>query len=315
MSVVLISGGTGLIGSALTRHLIERDYHVIILSRKKNLSSGHPKIAYSYWNISEKIIDDDVIKKTDHIIHLAGAGVMDNKWSADYKKKILESRTKSAELLVKCLKENEHHVKTFVSASAIGWYGQDPKPLERKEGFIENDLPSKDFLGETCLLWEASVEPVSALGIRLIKLRTGIALSNNGGAFKEYKTPLNFGVATILGKGKQIVSWIHIDDLCRMYCTAIEDIYLRGSYNAVAPEPICQRKLILTLGQRMRDKFFIPIYVPSFILKLIFGKRSIELLKSATVSNKKIKATGFTFLFPSLESAVDDLVANSAKKE
>jgi hypothetical protein len=285
------------------------------LSRKKNLSSGHPKIAYSYWNISEKIIDDDVIKKTDHIIHLAGAGVMDKKWSADYKKKILESRTKSAELLVKCLKENEHHVKTFVSASAIGWYGQDPKPLERKEGFIENDLPSKDFLGETCLLWEASVEPVSALGIRLIKLRTGIALSNNGGAFKEYKTPLNFGVATILGKGKQIVSWIHIDDLCRMYCTAIEDIYLRGSYNAVAPEPICQRKLILTLGQRMRDKFFIPIYVPSFILKLIFGKRSIELLKSATVSNKKIKATGFTFLFPSLESAVDDLVANSAKKE
>ena len=254
MSVVLISGGTGLIGSALTRHLIERGYDVIILSRTKNLTSDHPKISYSYWNVSQKLIDAEVIKKVDHIIHLAGAGVMDKKWTDDYKKKILESRTKSAELIISCLKENAHHVKTFVSASAIGWYGEDPKPLERKEGFIESDLPSKSFLGETCLLWEASVEPVTALGIRLVKLRTGIVWSNNGGAFKEYKSPLNFGLATILGSGKQIVSWIHIDDLCRMYCTAIEDIYLRGSYNAVAPEPVSQKKMILTLGQRMRNK-------------------------------------------------------------
>jgi uncharacterized protein (TIGR01777 family) len=315
MPVVLISGGTGLIGTALAHHLIERDYDIVILSRKKNLSSVNPKITYSYWNVGEKIIDAEVVKKADHIIHLAGAGVMDKKWTDDYKKKILESRTKSAELIISCLKENDHNVKTFVSASAIGWYGEDAKPLERKEGFIESDLPSNDFLGETCLLWESSTEPVLANGIRLVKLRTGIALSNNGGAFKEYKTPLNFGLATILGSGKQIVSWIHIDDLCRMYCTAIEDIYLRGSYNAVAPEPVSQKKLILTLGQRMRNKFFIPVYVPSFILKLIFGKRSIELLKSATVSNKKIKASGFTFLFPSIESAVDELITNSRKKE
>jgi hypothetical protein len=315
MPVVLISGGTGLIGTALTHHLIERDYDIVILSRKKNLPSVNPKITYSYWNVTEKIIDAEVVKNADHIVHLAGAGVMDKKWTDDYKKKILESRTKSAELILSCLKKNDHHVKTFVSASAIGWYGEDAKPLERKEGFIESDLPSNDFLGETCLQWESVTEPVLADGIRLVKLRTGIALSNSGGAFKEYKTPLNFGLAAILGNGKQMVSWIHIDDLCRMYCSAIEDIYLRGTYNAVAPEPVSQKKLILTLGQRMRNKFFIPVYVPSFILKLIFGKRSIELLKSATVSNKKIKATGFTFLFPSIESAVDDLITNSRKKE
>jgi hypothetical protein len=315
MPVVLISGGTGLIGTALTHHLIERDYDIVILSRKKNLSSVNPKITYSYWNVTEKIIDAEVVKNADHIVHLAGAGVMDKKWTDDYKKKILESRTKSAELILSCLKKNDHHVKTFVSASAIGWYGEDAKPLERKEGFIESDLPANDFLGETCLQWESVTEPVLADGIRLVKLRTGIALSNSGGAFKEYKTPLNFGLAAILGNGKQMVSWIHIDDLCRMYCSAIEDIYLRGTYNAVAPEPVSQKKLILTLGQRMRNKFFIPVYVPSFILKLIFGKRSIELLKSATVSNKKIKATGFTFLFPSIESAVDDLITNSRKKE
>jgi uncharacterized protein len=315
MAVVLIFGGTGLIGTALTHYLIERDYDIIILSGKKNLSSVNPNLSYSYWNVTEKIIDAEVVKKADHIIHLAGAGVMNKKWTDDYKKKILESRTKSAELIISYLKENDHHVKTFVSASAIGWYGEDAKPLERKEGFIESDLPSGNFLGETCLLWESSTEPVVGLGIRLVKLRTGIALSNNGGAFKEYKTPLNFGLATILGNGKQVVSWIHIEDLCRMYCTAIEDIYLRGSYNAVAPEPVSQKKLILTLGQRMRNRFFIPVYVPSFILKLIFGKRSMELLKSTTVSNKKRKATGFTFLFPSIESAVDDLITNSRKKE
>ncbi|MEO5907687.1 MAG: TIGR01777 family oxidoreductase [Ginsengibacter sp.] len=308
MPIVLISGGTGLIGTNLSRHLIERGYEIIILSRDKNKTSHDPKITYSFWNVEKQIIDAEVVQKADYIIHLAGAGVMDKKWTTDYKKKILESRSKSAEIIINCLKENPHQAKTFVSASAIGWYGADSKPLDRKEGFIETDLPANDFLGETCLLWEASVEPVSALEIRLVKLRTGIVLSNNGGAFKEYRAPLNFGVAPILGNGKQVVSWIHIDDLCRMYCEAIENNYLHGSFNAVAPESVSQKTLILTLGQKMRHRFFIPIYVPAFILKLIFGKRSIEILKSATVSNKKIKAMGFTFLYPTIEAAIEELI-------
>ena len=311
MSVVLISGGTGLIGTSLTRHLIERGYDIIILSRKKKDTSSNPKIKYSYWNVEEKIIDAEVVKKADHIIHLAGAGVMDKKWTVEYKKKILESRIKSAELIIKCLEENAHHVKTFVSASAIGWYGEDVNSFDRREGFTETDLATKGFLGETCLLWEASVEPVTALGIRLIKLRTGIVLSKDGGAFKEFKTPLRFGIAALLGNGKQIISWIHIDDLCRMYCEAIENNYLNGSYNAVAPEPVSQKNLILTLAQKLRNKFFTPIYVPVFLLKFIFGKRSIEILKSATVSDKKIKATGFTFLYPTIEAAIDELIVRS----
>lgn len=310
MAVVLISGGTGLIGSHLSKYLIERGFDIVILSRNKNLSSENPKISYSYWNVKEKIIDAEVIKKADHIVHLAGAGVMDKKWSDDYKKKIIDSRTKSAELIINCLKEDHPNVKSFVSASAIGWYGADSELPAKNEPFIESDLPSKDFLGETCVHWEASVEPVAAMGIRLVKLRTGIVLSNKGGAFEEYKTPMKFGLASILGSGKQIVSWIHIDDLCRMYCEGIQNNYLHGSYNAVAPEPVSEKKLILTLGQKMRNKFFIPIYVPAFSLKLIFGKRSVELLKSTTVSNKKIKATGFTFLYPSIESAIEELVAD-----
>lgn len=313
MSVVLISGGTGLIGSHLTDHLLQRGFDVVILSRKKNLASNNPKISYSHWSVKDKIIDVQVVKKADHIIHLAGAGVMDKRWTNSYKKIIVDSRTKSAELLISCLNENDHNVKTFVSASAIGWYGEDGKSIERKEGFVETDLPSKDFLGETCVLWEASTEPVTSLGIRLVKLRTGIVLSNVGGELKEFKAPLNFGVAPILGNGKQVVSWIHIEDLCRMYSEAIENQYLNGSYNAAAPKPVTQKELILTLGQKMRHRFFIPVYVPRFILKLVFGKRSIEILKSATVSNKKIKATGFTFLYPSVESAIEDLIAHPAK--
>lgn len=312
MSVVLISGGTGLIGSHLTNHLLERGFEVVILSRR-NLSSDNPKISYSHWSVKDKIIDAEIVKKADHIVHLAGAGVMDKKWTNEYKKIIADSRTKSAELIIDCLKDKDHNVKTFLSASAIGWYGEDVKTGERKEGFVETDLPSNDFLGETCVMWEASTEIVTSFGIRLVKLRTGIVLSNKGGELKEFKTPLNFGVAPVLGNGKQVVSWIHIDDLCRMYSEAIENPYLNGSYNAVAPNPVTQKELILILGQKIRNRFFIPVYVPGFILKLIFGKRSIEILKSVTVTNKKIKATGFTFLYPSIESAIDDLVANPAK--
>lgn len=311
MSAVLISGGTGLIGINLTHYLIERGYGVIILTRQKNMTSQNPKIIYSFWNVEKGIIDVEVVKKADHIIHLAGAGVMDKKWTNKYKKIILESRTKSAELIINCLKENENHVKSFVSASAIGWYGKDDEVSGKKEGFIESDAPANDFLGETCVLWEASADQVTELGIRLVKLRTGIVLTNDGGAFKKYKMPLHFGVAPILGNGKQIVSWIHIDDLCRMYSEAIENNFVKGSFNAVAPGTISQKKLMLILGQRLRNKFFIPIYVPSIFLKLIFGKRSVEILKSATVSDKKIKATGFTFLYPSIEAAVDDLIGEN----
>jgi uncharacterized protein len=308
MPVVLISGGTGLIGSRLTHHLIERGYDIVILTQQKNRSLENLKITYSYWNVEKKIIDKKAVLSADQIVHLAGTGVMDHTWTSDYKKKILESRTKSAELIVNCLKENEHHVKTFVSASAIGYYGPDGKILERKDGFIESDLPSKDFLGETCLLWEASVEPVTALGIRLVKLRTGIVLSKKGGALKEFKKPLRFGIATVFGNGKQVVSWVHIDDLCRMYCEAMENKYLHGSYNAVAPEPVSQKELMLLLANKMRNKFFTAVHVPVFILKFVLGKRSIEILKSATVSDRKIKAAGFTFLYPSIESAINELI-------
>jgi uncharacterized protein (TIGR01777 family) len=308
MPVVLISGGSGLIGRNLTRHLTDRGYEVIILSRTKK-TADNPLVTYSLWNVEKQVIDVEAIKKSDHIIHLAGAGVMDKKWTPEYQRQIVDSRVKSAQLLVKTLNENEHHIKTFVSATAIGFYGGDAKPLIRKEGFIETDLAANDFLGATCLLWEASTEPAAELGIRVVRLRTGIVLSERGGMFKELKKPLNFGVASIFGNGKQVVSWIHIDDLSRMYINAIEDQYLNGNYNAVAPCPVTQKEVMVKLGEKLRHKFYTPIHVPSFILQIIFGKRSVELLKSATVSNKKIKAAGFTFLYPTIEAALEELLS------
>ncbi len=308
MPTVLISGGTGLIGTNLTRHLTERNYEVIILSRERGKTSPDPKISYVYWDTKKEEIDIDAIKKADHIIHLAGAGVMDKRWTDEFKKQIVESRTKSSELIIKALRENPHKVRSFVSASAIGWYGADANPIVHKEGFIETDpADTNNFLGETCVLWESSVEPVKDLGIRLAKLRTGVVLSNKGGAYKEFKMPARFGIAGILGNGKQIISWIHIDDISRMYIELMENEYASGSYNGVAPMPVSNRAMMLQIAETLRGKFFVPIHVPEFLLKLLLGKQSTEILKSATVSDKKIKGLGFTFMYPTIEAAVEEL--------
>ena len=319
MPTVLITGGTGLIGKNLTRHLTAKGYNVIIVSRKPQKVSDNRMITYAKWNIDQQEVDVDAISRTDYIINLAGAGVMDKKWTTKYKQEILESRTKSSELLITALKENPNNVKAVISASAIGWYGEDavnntfPSHAAKSNiemdthKFVEIDNADKDFLGETCRLWEQSIEPIIQLDKRLVKLRTGIALSNEGGAYAEFKKPLRFGIAGILGSGKQVISWIHMDDLCRMYIYAIENEKLSGSYNAVAPFPVDNKDLILKMANLIKGQFYIPAYLPKFLLKIILGEKSIEILKSTTVSCEKIKAAGFTFLYPSIDAALKEL--------
>lgn len=309
---VLITGGTGLVGSNLTRHLLNKKYKVICLTRDKNLRSQNPQLIYSYWNVNEQIFDTSILMQANHIIHLAGAGVMDKSWTPEYKQELVHSRTQTAEFLIRLLREHPHQVRTFISASAIGYYGSDaPDLLLRREGFIETDLPGEGFLSEVCVQWEAASEGAKSLGIRLVKFRTGIVLAKDGGALKEFKKPLGLALAVIFGDGKQMMSWIHIEDLCRMFIEAIENNFVEGTYNAVAPEPVSQKNLIRTLAEKMRGKFYSTFYLPPFLLKLFLGKRSIELLKSATVSSKKIKTTGFTFLYPSLDAALNQLVKDN----
>ena len=307
---VLITGGTGLVGKALTRALVKKGYKVIILTRNAGGKKHQEQVQYAAWNVSNQQIDMAALWEADYIIHLAGAGVVEKKWTAAYKKEIQESRTESSRLIIDALKNNpdsyRDKVKAIISASAIGWYGADTEPVKP---FTEDDAANDSFLGQICKLWEESIEPVTALGKRLVKFRIGIVLSNDGGALVEFKKPLRFGVAAILGNGKQIVSWVHIDDLCNLFIAGIENENLSGSYNAVAPNPVSNKVLTLTLAKAMKGKFYIPMQVPAFVLKIMMGQRSIEVLKSTTVSCNKIQDAGFEFTFKTIETALEDLAS------
>lgn len=304
MKTILITGGTGLVGKALTAKLLAKNYKVIILTRNMPHVKDNKNIEYAVWNIKQNEIDVMALQKADAIIHLAGAGVMDKKWTDGYKKEIEESRTKSSELLVNALKNNINKVKVIVSSSAIGWYGGDKIA---NHFFIETDKSDDQYLGIVCKKWEDSISEATALGIRVCKMRTGIVLSKFGGAYVEFRKSLAFNIASILGNGKQMISWIHMEDLCNQFIFALENEQIEGSYNAVAPVPVSNKALTIAMAKIVCPKFFIPAYVPTFILKIMLGARSIEILKSATVSSKKIEQAGYMFLYPAVEGAIKNL--------
>jgi uncharacterized protein len=305
MPTILITGGTGLIGQALGKMLIDKGHEVIILSRRNG--PGAIGFRMASWDPVRQFIDPESIRQADHIIHLAGAGVADRRWTANRKKEIVASRTVSGDLLVKALGEIPNKVQAVISISAIGWYGSDPS-IPNPHPFVENDPADAGFLGETCRLWEAAIAPVTSMGKRLVIFRAGIVLSKQGGALSAFKKPVMAGVAAVLGSGRQMISWVHIDDLCRLFVEAIDNQEWRGVYNAVAPQPVDNRTFTRELAARCKGRLFVPVYVPSFFLKVILGEMSVEVLKSATVSSEKISHAGFQFIYPSIGSAFSDLL-------
>lgn len=310
MQTVLITGGTGLVGKALCHYLMGKGYNIIVLTRNPAYQKDLIGVNYAAWNIKTQTIDINALQQADYIIHLAGAGVVDQKWTRAYKVEILNSRTQSSKLLVDSLSSHPHRVKAIISSSAIGWYGPDKQAGHL---FTENEPAASDFLGNTCMLWEQSIEAGEKLQLRVCKLRTGIVLSKKGGVLSEFIKPLRFGLAYIMGSGYQVISWIHIEDLCRMFHHAMVTS-VKGSFNAVAPIPVTNKLFMLTLAKDIRGKFFIPLHIPAFILKLILGARSTEILKSTSVSADKIGATGFSFLYPNIQAAINNLVSKNSIK-
>lgn len=305
---LLLTGGTGLIGTALTQALLQNGHTVTILTRRpKPAANG---VRYAVWDPAAGTIDATALHDADAVIHLAGANVAEGRWTEKRKREIVGSRVQSGSLLAKALRETPNRVQAVVSASAIGWYGPDAAP---PRPFRETDAPDNSFLGATCQQWEGAIRPVEDLGKRLVIYRIGIVLSRNGGAYAEFRKPLRFGVASVLGDGAQVISWIHIDDLVRLFIEAATNEALRGVYNAVADVPVTNQALITALA-KAKGGFHLTMPVPAAALKLALGEMSVEILKSATVSNEKIREAGFVFHYPLIKVAVEALEANGSSK-
>lgn len=300
MLTILISGGTGLVGKHLSQKLKEKGYRVAVLSRTSKEDSNIPAFA---WDIEKKQIDKEAIETANCIIHLAGAAIAEKRWTAQRKQLIIDSRVKSGQLIFDKVKENKNKLKIFISASAIGYYGA----ITTDKIFTEADAPANDFLGETCKQWEGVADRFEELGIRTVKIRTGIVLSKQGGALEKMITTVKMGIGSPLGSGKQYMPWIHIDDLCGIYIKAIEDSQMKSVYNAVAPDHKTNMDYVKILARLLKKPLWFP-NVPSIAIKIIFGSMSAIILKGSRVSSEKIRAAGYNFLFPDLESALTDLV-------
>jgi uncharacterized protein (TIGR01777 family) len=310
MESILITGATGMIGSALTELLLKEGYAVIGLTRDPGKQvSRHPHLRYAGWDPQKGRIDDWAISEADHVINLAGASVAEGRWTNQRKQVILQSRVQSGHTLTQALAKVPNKVLTVLQASAIGWYGADPK----RNGFhaFKEDAPAdRHFLGSTCQQWEESIAGVRDLGKRLVYFRIGIVLSNRGGAYREFLKPVTFGIAPVLGSGRQIYSWIHITDLCYMFLYAVRNKELNGVFNAVTPYPISNRELILGIARQRNSWRYISIPVPSWVLQGMLGEMSIEVLKSSTVSGEKIMRSGFVFTHPEIHEAIRSLITD-----
>ncbi|MBN3581586.1 TIGR01777 family oxidoreductase [Algoriphagus aestuarii] len=293
MQNILITGGSGLIGQRITAMLEAQGKTVAWLSRSSQFQKSF------IWDLEKKQIDPEAMEWADAVIHLAGAGVAEKRWSEERKTLILESRTKSTQLLYQAIEAADQKPDTFISASAVGYYG-----FDTGAALMEENAPAgNDFLAEVVKAWEAEVKKVESLHLRTVMLRIGIVLDANGGALGEMLKP---PVAAPLGNGDQWMSWIHMEDLARMFVFALDKTTLQGVFNAVSPNPATNYRLTIEAA-RAKGKPFIGIGVPAFVLKLILGEMAAMVLGGNRVSSQKIQKAGFDFEHPVMIPALKDI--------
>lgn len=299
---VLITGGTGLVGQYITPLLKNAGYQVAFLSRRENLSGETP---IYQWDPTNGILDERAFQNVDHIIHLAGAGIADKRWTEARKKLIIDSRILGPDLLLDHVRKNNIPLKSFISASGISVYGT----ITNDQIYTENDPAYNDFPARCVEEWEAAVDQFEPL-CRVVKLRIAVVLALESGALPRLSKPIKMGMGAALGSGKQWVPWIHIQDTADMFLFALQNEALSGAYNAIADEHITNRTLTHEAARALGKKIWAP-NVPGFLLKLMYGKMSSLVLEGSRASNEKIKAAGFQFQFPTLREALEDLYQKS----
>jgi uncharacterized protein (TIGR01777 family) len=299
MAIILITGGSGLVGKALTKRLILEGHEVRILSRYPKSTDS---IKSFFWNVEKQKVDEKAFENVEHIVHLAGSGIADKRWTNARKQDIIDSRVNSMKLITDVVKKKNIKLKSFVGASAIGIYGM----TTSEKIFSEIDNGTDDFLSFSCAQWENSYNEIQTLSEKSCILRIGVVLSAEGGALKRLLPLFKIGLGSAVGSGKQYMPWIFIDDLVSVFYEALFNQNFSGIYNAVSSEHITNQQFSKQLSKSLSKPFFVP-NVPSFLLKLLFGEMANVLLEGSRVSNQKLLNSGFLLKYPSIFRALNKI--------
>lgn len=299
MAKVLITGASGLIGHSLTALLLAKGHNVVHLGRKENLAGS---VKCYKWDIEKGHIDPKAFENIDTIVHLAGAGITDKRWSAERKKEIVDSRVQSGKLLIEEINKRKDQIKIFVGASAIGIYGA----ITTETIYTEDMPPHTDFMASICSQWENSYAGIDESACRKCVIRIGVVLSEKGGALVKMNKTAKMGIMSPLGSGKQYMPWIHMDDITDLFYEAIVNPVYQGIYNGVAPQHLTNSEFSLALTHTLGKKMWAPA-VPAFVLKIILGEMAVIVLQGSRVSAEKLVKQGFTFKYKEIGAALKDL--------
>ncbi len=298
---ILITGATGLVGKLLTEQLLKNNHSVNFLTTSLKKIESNPNLNGFYWNPKNAEIDIKAIESVDAIVHLAGANIA-HRWTESYKKEILDSRVLSTNLLFDTLKKNKNQVHHFITASGTAIY-----PDSETNLYTEDFTGKADgFLSNVVQEWEGSAAKITSLNIKVCILRTGIVYAKNGGALQEIVKPIKYGIGSSFGTGKQIQSWIHIQDLVNIYEYVLQN-QLSGLYNAVSPHPVSDQVLTKTIATILKKPLFLP-NIPRFLMKLILGDMHELLFTDKNISSQKIVNQGFKFKFQNINNALTDIL-------